>query len=199
MPAAIAGKSFKTDADGFIHNWVVLDPIPLTDVGEHVEEVEKPMFAREYFKDELGVMPVPGDKEVAMGQELQWRDVGVTEGDFQIDLAQFATDHNKNPESCLFWGVAYVDSPEELKGVKLAIGSDDSSLWWVNGQEVIRVYDVRGVTQDDNVSDPLTLHKGMNVVRFAVIQGDGPSGACARFLDGADKPVMGVRVMSGPS
>ena len=188
-------KTYKPDAEGFIRNWLVLDPIGLQDV-EHTEEVEKPMFAKEYFKEQLTTQPKADAKVTVGGKELVWREVKAD--DFSIDLNQFSTDHNKDTDSVLYWGVTYVTAPEEIKDVKLAIGSDDSSVWWVNGKEVIRVYDGRAVNQDDNVSKPLTLQKGVNVIRFAVINGDGPSGVCARFLDSADKPVKNYTVMTVP-
>jgi hypothetical protein len=90
--------------------------------------------------------------------------------------------------------VTGIAAPEETKNVKLAIGSDDSSVWWLNGEEVVRTYGGRAVNPDDDISKPVTLKKGMNVLRFAVIQGDGPAGACARFLDSADKPLTKIAV-----
>ena len=189
--AADAPKTFKPDAEGFILNWLILDPIALVDV-DHVEDVEKPMFAKEYFKDQLSVRPKAEDKVTVAGKELRWHEY--KSGDYEIDLAQFAADHSKDPDSCLYFGVVYVTAPDELKDVRLAIGSDDSSVWWVNGKEVARAYAARAVNQDDDISKPLTLSKGLNVVRFAVIQGDGPTGACARFLDAASKPVKNLTI-----
>lgn len=193
---ADAPKTYKPDAEGFIRNWVVLDPIEIAG-GDHTEDVEKPYFAKEYFKDQLTLQPKPGDKVKVGGKDMTWRDVKTD--DFSIDIVQFATDHNMPTESIIVWGVAYVVAPAEMKDVKLAIGSDDSSLWWVNGKEVVRDYDSRAVNQDDNISKPLTLNKGLNVVRFAVIQGDGPSGACARFLDAKDKPVKDLTILTDPA
>lgn len=98
----------------------------------------------------------------------------------------------------MFLGVAYLECAREIADLKLAIGSDDSSTWSVNGREVIRVYAGRPVKQDENVSEPLTLKKGVNVLRFAVINGNGPSGACARFLDKAGKPVAEFTLLPAP-
>lgn len=187
----------RPDAQGYIHHWLLLDPIALDNALEHVEEVEKPMFAREYFKGHLTANPAKSDWAIINGKEHRWREFSVPETDYQLDLAAFTAEHNTISESCMFMGVAYVLAEQDIPNVKLAIGSDDSSLWWVNGAEVIRVYESRGVVEDNDVSKPLTLKKGVNVVRFAVIQGDGPTGACARFIDAADKPVTGIQVLSG--
>ena len=190
-----AAKTFKPDSEGFIRNWLILDPITTPTV-EHTETDEKPIFAKEYFKDQLTVTPKAGDKVKVADKDRTWR--AFASNDQVIDLVQFASDNGNETESVIFWGVAYINVDNDLKDVKLAIGSDDSSVWWVNGKEVIRVYDSRAATADDNVSAPITLTKGVNVVRFAVTQGDGPGGAVARFLDAANKPVMGLTIALDP-
>jgi len=68
----------------------------------------------------------------------------------------------------------------------------------VYGQEVIHAFGVRQTSTDDNVSKRITLKKGMNVLRFAVIQGDGPADCCARFIDARQKPITGLTVMLVP-
>ena len=47
---------------------------------------------------------------------------------------------------------------------------------------------------DDGVSKRLSLKKGPNIVRCAVINSPGVSDLCARFLDTEDKPVKGFTV-----
>ena len=94
----------------------------------------------------------------------------------------------------LFWAVTTVNSPKEMNGVRLAIGSNAASVWWVNGQEVIGIYGDRQTVIDDGVSRRITLHKGPNVVRAAVVNGGGATDFCARFLDSADKPLKGYTV-----
>lgn len=194
--AADAPKTFKPDSEGFIQNWVILDPIAIKTT-EHEEAVEKPVFVKEYFKDQMKAEPKAGDKVTVEGKELVWRAASTTS--FDLDLVQFAADHNKASDAVLFLGVAYVVAPEEVKDVKLSIGSDDSSMWWVNDKQVIAVYAGRGVGQDDDSSKPLTLKKGLNVVRFAVINGDGPGGFCARFVDSKERPVKDLTILAAPS
>ena len=75
--------------------------------------------------------------------------------------------------------------------MRLAIGSNAASVWWVNGQEVIGIYGDRQTVIDDGVSLRLTLKKGANIVRCAVINGGGATDFCARFLDADDKPLKG--------
>jgi hypothetical protein len=47
---------------------------------------------------------------------------------------------------------------------------------------------------DDGVSKRITLNKGANVVRAAVINGGGATDFCARFLDENDRPITGLSV-----
>ena len=44
--------------------------------------------------------------------------------------------------------------------MRLAIGSNAASVWWVNGQEVIGIYGDRQTVIDDGVSKRLTLKRG---------------------------------------
>jgi hypothetical protein len=94
----------------------------------------------------------------------------------------------------LFWVVTVVNSPREIQDVRLAIGSNAASVWWVNGQEVIGIYNDRQTVIDDGVSRRLTLKKGPNVVRAVIVNGGGATDFCARFLGADDKPLKGYTI-----
>jgi hypothetical protein len=47
---------------------------------------------------------------------------------------------------------------------------------------------------DDGVSKRVTLTKGRNTIRAAVINAGGATDFCARFLDADDHPVRGISV-----
>jgi len=47
---------------------------------------------------------------------------------------------------------------------------------------------------DDGVSPRLTLKKGPNVIRAAIVNAGGATDFCARFLDADDKPIRGITV-----
>src|SRR5512142_2276618 len=51
---------------------------------------------------------------------------------------------------------------------------------------------------DDGVSKRLTLKKGANVIRAAVVNGGGATDFCARNLDGSDKPLTDLVVYLRP-
>ena len=94
----------------------------------------------------------------------------------------------------LFWAVTVVNAPREMRGVRLAIGSNAASVWWVNGKEVIGLYNDRQTVIDDGVSKRLTLKKGPNVIRAAIVNAGGATDFCARFLDNEDQPMKGLTV-----
>ena len=78
--------------------------------------------------------------------------------------------------------------------MRLAIGSNAASVWWVNGQEVIGIYNDRQTVIDDGVSKRLALKKGPNVIRAAIVNAGGATDFCARFLDEEGRPLKGITV-----
>jgi hypothetical protein len=85
-----------------------------------------------------------------------------------------------------------------MRNVRLAIGSNAASIWWLNSEEVIGIYGDRQTVIDDGVSKRLTLTKGLNTIRVAVINAGGATDFCARFLDANGAPVRGIRARLGP-
>jgi hypothetical protein len=64
-------------------------------------------------------------------------------------------------------------------------------MWWLNGERVLTLDGDRRMVEDDCVSQRLTLKKGRNILRFALVNGPGLSDFCARFIDEKGKPVAG--------
>jgi len=62
----------------------------------------------------------------------------------------------------------------------------------VNGEEAASLFGDRRMVMDDVVSAPITLHKGRNVIRGAVINGPGLSDFCVRFIDEKGQPVRDI-------
>ena len=103
----------------------------------------------------------------------------------------------KKTSDVLFWAVTIINCPREMRDVRLSIGSNAASVWWVNGKEVIGIYGDRQTVIDDGVSKRLTLNRGPNVVRAAIVNGGGATDFCARFLDAEDKPLKEIAVSLG--
>jgi hypothetical protein len=116
---------------------------------------------------------------------------------YNVNLYHFAKARRQPTSDVMFWVVTVVDCPEELTGVRLAIGSNAASVWWVNGAEVIGIYGDRQCVIDDGVSRRLTLKKGRNVIRAAIINGGGATDFCARFLDTNEQPLRAFTVNVG--
>ena len=81
-----------------------------------------------------------------------------------------------------------------MTDVRLAIGSNAASVWWLNGREVIAIYNDRQTVIDDGVSKRLTLKQGANIIRGAILNAGGATDFCARFLDAQDRPLTGITV-----
>lgn len=182
------------DADGFIQRWQLLEPIAKPNrtntifVGTYVRKA----FATEYFPDQFNVIPDNGDTVTVGGQQLAWHALDST--NFDVKLFRFAYGLGKPTYGVIFWAVTVVDSPREMNNVRLAVGSNSASMWWLNGQDVVDLFDDRRMVMDDVVSKRLTLSKGRNVIRGAVINGPGMSDFCVRFIDEDGNPIKDLTV-----
>jgi hypothetical protein len=177
-------------ADGFIQRWMILEPIPRN--GQLTDTAINAALKSEYFADQLAVIPHDGDKVTVAGTELTWHAVDTI--NYNVNLYHFAYALAKPTSNVLFWAVTIVNSPREMPDVRLAIGSNAASVWWVNGKEVVAIYNDRQTVIDDGVSKRLSLQKGANVVRAAVFNAGGATDFCARFLDARNEPIREVTV-----
>jgi hypothetical protein len=190
-PPASAEKA--PDANGFMQRWLILEPIRVS--GRLTDSAVQATVKGQYFTNQLEVMPHDGDTVKVGDTELTWHAVDTRK--YNVNLYHFAYALGRPTSDVLFWAVTIVNCPQEMPGLRLAIGSNAASVWWVNGQEVIGIYGDRQTVIDDGVSKRLTLKKGPNVVRCAVINAGGATDFCARFLDGDDNPLKGYTLSVG--
>ena len=179
----------QPDAAGFIQRWLLLEPIAANGLTDSAVQAT---VRQEHFPDQLTVSPQDGDKVAVGGNELTWH--AVDSINYNVNLFHFARAQGKKTSDVLFWAVTIINSPREMTDVRLSIGSNAASVWWVNGKEVIGIYGDRQAVIDDGVSRRLTLHKGPNIVRAAIVNGGGATDFCARFLDAQDKPLREITV-----
>ena len=184
-----ASSEKAPDADGFIQRWLLLEPIGVNGLTDSAVQAA---VKKEYFPNQFTVVPHDGDKVTVGDAQLTWHAVDTK--NYNVNLYHFAQALGKPTSDVLFWAVTIINCPQEMRGVRLAIGSNAASVWWVNGKEVIGIYGDRQTVIDDGVSKRLTLNKGPNIVRAAVINGGGATDFCARFLDAEDKPLKGFTV-----
>lgn len=182
--------------DGFIQRWLLLEPIPAAGLNEGAVQA---LVKKQHFPNQFTVLPKDGDKVTTAEAELIWHAVDTTE--YNVNLFHFARAAGKPTSNVLLWGVTVVHCPEEVRDVRLAIGSNAASVWWMNGMEVIGIYGDRQTVIDDGVSKRLTLRKGANILRCAIVNGGGATDFCARFLDANDQPLKGfsIRLGEGPN
>jgi hypothetical protein len=185
-----ASPSKPPDAHGFLRRWLLLEPIRVP--GQLTEGAVQAAVKKDYFPDQFTVVPRHGDTVSVGDQAIRWHAVDTIA--YNLNLFHFAYALNAPTSNVLFWAVTVVDAPRDMPGVRLAIGSNAASIWWLNGEEVIALYNDRQSVIDDGVSKRVMLRKGANVVRAAVINAGGATDFCARFLDEKDDPITGITV-----
>jgi len=219
----VTTPSTTPDADGFITRWLLLEPItkPNPTNTVFVDSYLREAFYHEYFKDQFTILPkdgqkvtvdyqglkiyepvfraMPGQKaepkllKTLNKEKLAWH--ALDSKRFNVKLFRFAS--GLDPEKVygvLFWAVTVIDCEEEIKDVRLSVGSNSASMWWLNGEEAVILSGDRRMVQDDCASARLTLKKGRNILRGAVINGPGMSDFCVRFLDENRQPVTNIKV-----
>ncbi len=210
------------DSEGFIRRWMLLEPIDKPNSGNTVftDSYLRDHFNREYFKNQMTILPKDGQKVNAVfkqetapagfgrgrsaepfkpeiktvKQTLTWH--ALDSENFNVKLFRFAEKYGEKVYGVLFWGVTIIDCPEEIKDVRLAVGSNSASMWWLNGEEALLLSGDRRMVKDDCMSRRLTLKKGRNILRGAVINGPGMSDFCVRFLDEKGNPVTNFTIIN---
>lgn len=192
QPATAAASA--PDADGFLRRWLLLEPIKKPNRTNTVftDSYVRNAFATEYFPNQFTVVPRDGDKVAVAGEELAWHALDST--NFNVKLFRFAHGLNKPTYGVIFWAVTVINSPREIQNARLAVGSNAASIWWFNGKETADLFTDRRMVMDDVVSKRLTIQKGRNILRGAVINGPGMSDFCVRFVDANGQPIKGLAI-----
>jgi hypothetical protein len=186
-PATSSPKA--PDDEGFLQRWLLLEPInkPNRTNTVFTDSYIRKNLDTEYFANQFTMIPRDGEKVLVDGKELAWHALESTS--FNNKLFRFAYGLNKQTYGVLFWAVTIVNSPREMKNVRMAVGSNSASMWWLNGKEAVILSGDRRMVMDDCVSKRLTLNKGRNIIRGAVINGPGLSDFCVRFIDESGAPI----------
>ena len=219
QPVVANAAAAQPDANGFIRRWMLLEPIDYNVRSNTIltDSYLNENLAKQYFKGQFDDKKLPrdGEKVNAIGiavaggpadtrmqtgpaatkevkQTLKWH--AVESESYNVKVFRFAEANGCQPYNSLFWGVTIIDCPEEMDGVRLAIGSNGASMWWLNGDRALTLDGDRRMVEDDCVSQRLTLKKGRNVLRFALVNGPGLSDLCARFIDEKGNPVKNYSI-----
>ena len=165
----------QPDEQGFIRRWRMLEPIS-QDIRSNV--IFTNSWLRNKFADELSKLP---------RQKGRW--YNLESETYNMKLFRFAEKYGKQTYGSLFWCETIIDCPADIEGVRLAVGTNGASMWWLNGVEVLLLEGDRRMVEDDGMSQRLTLKKGRNTLRGAIINGPGLSDMCVRFVDEKSKPI----------
>ena len=218
--SAVTTPSAQPDENGFIRRWLLLEPIDKPNSGNTVftDSYLREHFAREYFKGQQTIVPKNGQKVKAVfkqeqapagfgrgfgeapaqpevktvTQNLTWH--ALDSENFNVKLFRFAEKWGQQVYGVLFWAVTVIDCEEDIENVRLAVGSNSASMWWLNGEEALLLSGDRRMVKDDAMSARLTLKKGRNILRGAIINGPGMSDFCVRFLDEKGNPVTNYSI-----
>jgi len=178
------------DSDGFIRRWSLLEPIGKPEIRTNAifsDSYLREEFAKIYFPEQMSMVPKDGQKvKLDKKTRLAWHCYDSKR--YNVKLYRFATGLGLHPTEALFMAVTVVNVPEDIT-VRMSVGSNSASMWWVNGEEAILLSGDRRMVVDDCVSRKITLKAGRNVIRGAVINGPGMSDFCVRFLDLKGQPV----------
>jgi hypothetical protein len=187
-------KTMTPDSEGFIKRWLLLEPITKPNRSNTVftDSYIRTAFTTEYFPNQFTVLPKDGEKVKVEDKELKWHALEST--NFNVKLFRFAYGLRKPVYGVLFWAITVVNSPEDKKNIRMAVGSNSASMWWLNGKEAVILSGDRRMVMDDCVSARLTLNKGKNIIRGAVINGPGMSDFCVRFLNEKREPIKGITI-----
>ena len=187
-------NTMSPDSEGFIQRWLLLEPIDKPNRSNTVftDSYIREAFATEYFPNQFTVLPKDGDKVKVGKQKLTWH--ALDSKLFNVKLFRFASGLKKQVYGVLFWAVTVIECPEDMENIRMSIGSNSASMWWLNGEEAVILSGDRRMVKDDCLSHRLTLKKGKNIIRGAIINGPGMSDFCVRFLNENGTPVNNITI-----
>lgn len=192
-------KSVSTpDENGFIRRWSLLEPI---DWPNRSNTVFTDSYLNETFytkltskkKKPLALPETPKDGETTIVNDslkLKWHNLEST--GFNVQLYRFATQRQLKKYGVIFIAITHVQAEEDMD-VRLSVGSNSASMWWINGAESLVLSGDRRMVVDD-ASALVHLKKGDNQIKGYVINGPGMSNFCLRFLDANNSPITNLTV-----
>lgn len=205
-------EAVSTDSQGFIRRWNVLEPISKPNHTNIVftDSYLRKVFAEEYFKDQMTIIPKDGQKvkakfeKVDMPKDFRRMDPSTlkrTTGTetlrwhkldsktYNLKLLRFGEYQMQRLYGVIYWVVTVINCDEDMNDVRLSVGSNSASMWWVNGEESLILSGDRRMVVDDGMSNRLNLKKGENIIRGAIINGPGMSDFCVRFVKEDGTPI----------
>lgn len=192
---ALASGVKKPNEKGFIQRWLVLEPVK-KDIARNsifTDSYLRTTFSTDNFSSDYTAVPKNGETVNVGSQALKW--YALDSKTFNFNLFHFTYAIEKPRYGILVWLVTVIDAPEEMNNVRMSAGCNSASMWWLNAQEALTLSGDRDMIADNVTSRRLTLKKGRNIIRGAVINGPGMANFCLRFLDEKGAPIknLGIR------
>ncbi|MCQ2148615.1 MAG: acetylxylan esterase [Bacteroidales bacterium] len=215
----VTTPSATPDKDGFIGRWLMLEPIakPNRSNTPFVDSYIREAFSHQYFPGQFSMtLPKDGQKEKVTvdltpqpmfmfgggaptqpepkieKRTLKWH--AMDSKLFNVKLFRYAAGLKMDVYGVVFYVCTVVNAPEDIDNIRLAVGSNSASQWWLNGEEALILSGDRRMVMDDAMSARLSLKKGRNVIWGAIINGPGMSDFCVRFVDEAGNPVKNLTI-----
>lgn len=178
-----SSRTMSPDDQGFVRRWLLLKP-------ESKPNRTNTLFVDSYVRENLDTGWNKGDDFM---DTLTWH--ALDSRLFNVKLYRYAVGTETGRYGLIFRVITIVDCPEDLKDVRLAVGSNSASMWWIDGEEVLILSGDRRMVMDDAASRRLTLRKGRHVITGSVINGPGMSDFCLRFIHEDGTPVLDYDVL----
>jgi serine/threonine protein kinase len=181
------------DGNGYIRSWLVLsEPLSYPGQMSHPND-QKYRLALEALNQQQipkeGLLrPRVGGRLELGGKSLSWK-----EYHHKILYIDFVDLYGRPANHKLTYAVCYLHADTDRSDVALLVGSDDQSKIYLNGQEIYRNDQFRGLRLDDDPVRPLTLRKGRNTLIFKVVNGGGAWQGSIHVIDQDGRPPRGVR------
>lgn len=209
------------DGQGFIRRWTLLEPISKINrsntvfVDSYLRETLDTGWNKDGFKvpsdGQTEKMDVEYQEPVDMSKirpgsrfempeiklvkaKLEWH--ALDSKLFNVKLYRFAVGTGTGRYGAIFRAVTVIDVPEDIENVRLAVGSNSASMWWIDAEEALIMSGDRRMVMDDAASKRMTLRKGRHVITGSVINGPGMSDFCVRFIDEDGNPVLNYNVLN---
>lgn len=214
-------EAIQPDDNGFIRRWLLLEPISKPN---RTNTVFVDSYLRENLDTgwNKGDFNIPADGQVEKMEVEFQAPVDLTAGRprnpfeapeikmvkakltwhaldsklFNVKLYRYAVGTETGRYGAIFRAVTVIDVPEDLVDVRLAVGSNSASMWWIDGEEALILSGDRRMVMDDGASKRLTLKKGRHIITGAVINGPGMSDFCVRFINENGAPVLNYNILN---
>ncbi|HLO42727.1 MAG TPA: hypothetical protein VK175_00265 [Leadbetterella sp.] len=184
----------KPDAKGFIQRWLVLEPVKKNIARNNIitDNFLKTTFSADNFSNDYNMIPKDGESVKIGDQDLKW--YALDSKTFNFNLYHFTYALNKPKYGILVWLVTVINCTEDIENVRMSAGCNSGCMWWLNGQEAMILSGDRDMIADNVTSPRITLKKGKNIIRGAVINGPGMANFGVRFIDNKGEPVKNFTI-----